>query len=91
MTTSTATTRTASAHLRHPVRRPGEPPERCRVCVDDRQHVGWDGQHWTTHDELAAELHVRIEDDDGLLGVGIAEPFAIPQRALIVPRPRRRR
>ena len=54
------------------------------MCLDDRQYVGSAGQHWTTHDELAARLHVRVEDDDGLLGVGTAEPFAIPQRALIV-------
>ena len=65
--------------------RSAQPPERCRICDDDRQHVGWDGQRWTTHDDLAAELHVRIEPDDDLLGVGIARTFAIPQRALLVP------
>ena len=59
-------------------------PPRAAVCLDDRQYVGRDGQRWTTHDELAATLHLRIEDDDGLLGIGIAEPFAIPQRALVV-------
>jgi glyoxylase-like metal-dependent hydrolase (beta-lactamase superfamily II) len=62
-----------------------QPPERCKICDDDRQHVGWDGQHWTTHDALAAELHVRIEADHDLLGVGVRERFAIPQRALLVP------
>lgn len=61
-----------------------EPPTACRVCLDDRQYVGRGGQRWTTHAELAGRLHVRVEDDDGLLGVGVAEPFAIPQRALIV-------
>ena len=61
------------------------PPQECRVCVDDRQHVGREGQLWTTHEELAATLHVRIEDDDGLVGIGITESFAIPQRALLVP------
>lgn len=62
-----------------------EPPAECRVCVDDRQHVGRNGQAWTTHDELAASLHVRIETDNDLIGIGIAESFGIPQRALLVP------
>ncbi len=61
-----------------------QPPAACAVCLDDRQYVGRDGQRWNTHAELAATLHLRIEDDDGLLGIGIAEPFAIPQRALVV-------
>lgn len=57
----------------------------CPICVDDRQHVGWAGQEWTTHGELAATLHNRIEPDADLLGVGLVERFAIPQRALLVP------
>lgn len=61
------------------------PPESCRVCTDDRQHVGRDGQQWTTHDELAASLHLRIELDGDFFGIGLVEPFAIPQRALLVP------
>ena len=54
------------------------PPPVCRICTDDRQHVGWLGQEWTTHDRLAASLHNRIEMDGDLLGVGIVERFAIP-------------
>ena len=60
------------------------PPTECRVCSDDRQHVGRDGQRWTTHEQLAASHHVRIDADGDLMGIGIAEPFAIPQRALLV-------
>lgn len=59
-------------------------PRTCRVCTDDRQSVAWGGQEWTTHRELAGTLHNRIERDGDLVGVGIAEPFAIPQRALLV-------
>lgn len=62
-------------------------PAVCRICTDDRQYVGRDGQRWTTHDELVATVHQRIEDDVDLLGIGIVEPFAIPQRALLVPAP----
>jgi hypothetical protein len=60
------------------------PPRDCPVCLDDRQHLGRAGQQWTTHDDLAATLHNRIELDGDLLGIGIAESFAIPQRALLL-------
>jgi hypothetical protein len=60
------------------------PPALCRICSDDRQHIGRDGQQWTTHDELAARLHNRIAPDNDLIGIGIVEPFAIPQRALLL-------
>jgi hypothetical protein len=45
------------------------PPEVCPVCDDDRQHVGYDGQQWTTHETLVATLHNRIEHDGDLLGM----------------------
>ena len=61
------------------------PPEVCRVCTDDRQHVGWGGQSWTTHAELSARHQVRVERDGAFVGVGLVERFAIPQRALLVP------
>jgi hypothetical protein len=55
---------------------------RCPVCEDERQYVGWKGQTWTTHEALRASHKLRIEDDGGLLGVGLAPAFAIGQRAL---------
>ena len=61
------------------------PPHECRICVDDRQYVDWAGQAWTTHDELQASHHARLETDVDLLGIGVAPAFAIPQRALHVP------
>jgi glyoxylase-like metal-dependent hydrolase (beta-lactamase superfamily II) len=60
------------------------PPTVCDVCLDDRQHVGLDGQQWTTHAQLAATYENRIESDGDLVGVGIDGRFAIPQRALLV-------
>lgn len=60
------------------------PPDECPVCLDDRQYVPADGQRWTTHDELADLLHERIEEDGDLIGVGLVERFAIPQRALLL-------
>ncbi len=64
---------------------PQLPPERCLICSDDRQHVAWEGQAWTTHEELLSRFDARVERDGDLLGVGIAGSFAIPQRALLVP------
>lgn len=61
------------------------PPDRCVVCEDERQYVGWNGQRWTTHDALAEKYRLRIEEDEGLLGIGLPADFAIPQRALLLP------
>ncbi|PZP32978.1 MAG: MBL fold metallo-hydrolase [Roseateles depolymerans] len=61
------------------------PPALCRICSDERQYVAWDGQAWTTHEQLAAHHRPRIERDHALLGVGLTPPFAIPQRALHLP------
>jgi glyoxylase-like metal-dependent hydrolase (beta-lactamase superfamily II) len=60
-------------------------PDRCAICEDERQYVGWNGQTWTTHEALAAGHRLRLEDDDGLLGIGLAPDFAINQRALLLP------
>jgi glyoxylase-like metal-dependent hydrolase (beta-lactamase superfamily II) len=47
--------------------------------------VGWGGQAWTTHASLSQRFTLRLEDDDGLLGIGVRGDFAIPQRALLLP------
>ncbi len=61
------------------------PPDVCPICSDERQYVGWQGQRWTTMEALARVRAVRLEEDDGLLGIGIAPSFAINQRALVIP------
>jgi hypothetical protein len=64
------------------------PPERCAICDDERQYVGWEGQQWTTMEELARD-HVTVlrEEEPGLLGVGVEPKVAIGQRALLVRTP----
>ena len=62
-----------------------KPPPLCPVCVDDRQYVGWAGQKWTTHHALTEKHKLRVEDDCGLLGIGMPNGFAIAQRALLLP------
>jgi hypothetical protein len=61
------------------------PPAFCAICTDERQYVGWSGQRWTTHEELARTHSVRIEDESGLTALGLSPDFAINQRALLVP------
>jgi hypothetical protein len=62
------------------------PPDSCPICTDWRQYVPADtGQRWTTLAELAAERENTIRDQGGLVGIGTTPPFAIGQRALLVP------
>lgn len=58
----------------------------CRICQDERQYVGWDGQQWTSIAEMsAAGYRNRIEEvEPGLWGIGTEPRFAIGQRALLV-------
>jgi hypothetical protein len=66
------------------------PPERCPICDDERQYVGWAGQGWTTLEALCARHRLALRDEgDGLLGIGTEPKFAIGQRALLVPAPAR--
>jgi glyoxylase-like metal-dependent hydrolase (beta-lactamase superfamily II) len=61
--------------------------ERCPICSDERQYVGWSGQRWTSLGELAIDGHrgVLTEEAPGLLGIGLDPTVAIGQRALLVP------
>ena len=62
------------------------PPERCPICEDERQFVGWAGQRWTTLEDLRVQHRLALRDEgDGVLGLGIEPKFAIGQRALLVP------
>lgn len=61
------------------------PPQRCPICLDERQYVGHGGQRWTTPIDLRTAHGARVESvEPGLLGIGIEPSFAIGQRALLV-------
>jgi glyoxylase-like metal-dependent hydrolase (beta-lactamase superfamily II) len=65
-----------------------EPPTHCAICEDERQYVGWDGQRWTTLEELRETHRADIrEEEAGLTGIGCRPSFAIGQRALLVETP----
>ncbi|WP_243710827.1 MBL fold metallo-hydrolase [Actinomadura sp. KC216] len=60
----------------------------CPICEDERQYVGWDGQRWTTLDELRADHRGEVaEEGPGVVGIGCEPPTAIGQRALLVRAP----
>ncbi|WP_045233717.1 MBL fold metallo-hydrolase [Deinococcus pimensis] len=62
-----------------------EPPERCVVCDDERQYVGWQGQQWTTVTRLRETHRVRVwQEEPDLHGVGVTPSLMIGQRALLV-------
>ena len=64
------------------------PPERCAVCEDERQYVGWEGQKWTVLKELQSSHRNRLDVEGPELISLVTEPkFAIGQRALHVRTP----
>jgi hypothetical protein len=64
------------------------PPERCPICEDERQYVNWNGQQWTTLEQLRQNHHNLLKvEEPGLTGIGTEPPFAIGQRALLVQSP----
>jgi len=40
------------------------PPDECAICQDERQYVGWNGQQWTTLDQLRQDpdIEARLND-----------------------------
>ncbi len=65
------------------------PPERCPICEDERQYVGWNGQQWTTMAELIAEGRQNhfYEEEPGLHAIDTRPQVSIGQRALLVQTP----
>lgn len=65
-----------------------EPPAHCPICEDERQYIGWQGQRWTTLEQLRADHHSLIKtEESGLIGIGMEPAFAINQRAQVVQTP----
>ena len=65
-------------------------PEHCRICEDERQYIGKDGQRWTTLTEMQKSYQNRVEDaeaDSNITGIGTTPGFAIGQRGLLVQTP----
>jgi glyoxylase-like metal-dependent hydrolase (beta-lactamase superfamily II) len=59
------------------------PPSSCVICAEERQYIGWQGQQWTTLDQLRRDHRSRVQPEGtGISGIGIEPSFAIGQRAL---------
>jgi glyoxylase-like metal-dependent hydrolase (beta-lactamase superfamily II) len=65
------------------------PPPACPICEVERQYVGWNGQQWTTLDELRAEGRRNTVQDiePGVTQVATEPALALGQRALLVQTP----
>jgi len=63
-------------------------PERCPVCDEERQYIGWGGQEWTTLEDLQKSHRNSIrKKEDGLYAIGTIPEFGIGQRALLLQHP----
>ena len=64
------------------------PPERCLICSDERQYIGWGGQQWTTLEEMKAGGYGnrlrQVEGEESLWSIDTRPRFGIGQRALLV-------
>src|SRR5690349_13686327 len=64
------------------------PPEHCLICEDERQYIGYDGQQWTTLEELRRDHHNVITHADTNLYTIRTEPrVAIGQTAHLIQTP----
>jgi hypothetical protein len=61
------------------------PPETCPICQDERQYVGWSGQHWTHLEEMRGSYRVQLENEAGVVTLSSRPGFAIDQRAFLIP------
>jgi glyoxylase-like metal-dependent hydrolase (beta-lactamase superfamily II) len=65
------------------------PPLGCPICQDERQYVGWNGQQWTTLEEMAARGYRNVlrDEDPGLTSITTVSAFGIGQQALLLQTP----
>ncbi len=60
-------------------------PSECPICQDSRQYVGWNGQQWTSLDELSKTHENAIsQEEPDLYSIYSKPDFAIGQRAFLV-------
>jgi hypothetical protein len=63
-------------------------PDRCPICHDERQYVGFEGQQWTTIDDLRRDYKTKVQTEEpGLTSFSIEPKFGIGQRAFLIETP----
>jgi hypothetical protein len=61
------------------------PPKHCPICEDERQYIGWDGQKWTTLEDMKGRVRNTIkEEESGLHSILTQPKIGIGQRAFLV-------
>src|SRR5438309_3458213 len=62
------------------------PPRVCPICSDEKQYVGWQGQQWTTLEEMRRQgFSNKVERiRAGVHQIVTTPQFGIGQRALLV-------
>ncbi len=61
------------------------PPQECPICRDPRQFIGFEGQQWTTLEEMPGRYRNRIQPEEpGLSSIHTEPGFAIGQRAFLL-------
>jgi glyoxylase-like metal-dependent hydrolase (beta-lactamase superfamily II) len=63
------------------------PPDRCPICLDERQYVPQTGQGWTSLPDMRLRYANAFRYQSELLGIGTTPQFAIGQRALLLRAP----
>src|SRR5262245_60835491 len=61
------------------------PPTSCRICSDERQYVGLNGQQWTSVEDLQKDHHNEFHScEPDLTAIFTRPAFAINQRAFLL-------
>ena len=64
------------------------PPPHCPICEDPRQYIGFQGQQWTTPEEMSRKYQNEIRQEEPDLHTIHTQPaFAIGQRAFLLRTP----
>ncbi len=60
-------------------------PDRCLICDDERQYVNWEGQQWTTLQEMKGSYKNEFKfHEENLFSIITRPGFAIGQQAFLI-------
>lgn len=65
-----------------------QPPQHCLICEDERQYIGWNGQQWTTLDEIRVDRQTVFQElEPGLYSIRAEPGFSIGQQVHLIQTP----
>ena len=63
-------------------------PEECKICLDDRQYVNWQGQTWTTLPEMLPKFRNEIQEvEPNVYKIQTIPRFGIGQKVHLIQTP----